>query len=106
VLVISNSAFVENRFGAIGNNSSSGSNVAVVTGSGSVWSNASDLFVGLNGRGNQLVVSNGGVVLNNVGEIGRNSSSSNNVVTVTGSGGRCGIMRPTLSSAAQVPATS
>jgi T5SS/PEP-CTERM-associated repeat protein len=40
--------------------SSSSSNLAVVTGAGSVWSNAVDLFVGNDGRNNQLIVINGG----------------------------------------------
>jgi fibronectin-binding autotransporter adhesin len=85
LLVISNGALVGNALGTIGYNGSSSNNVAVVTGPGSVWSNATDLFVGLIGRGNQLVVSNGAVVRNNLGEVGR-GSTSDNMAWVTGPG--------------------
>ncbi len=81
-LIVSNGALVANGIGAIGNDTSSSNNVAVVTGSGSVWSNANDLFVGLNGRGNQLVVSNGGSVFGSNVLVGR--FSSNNRVVVDG----------------------
>ncbi len=85
-LVISNGALVGNSLGFIGNRISGSNNVAVVTGSGSAWTNASDLYVGFTGRGNQLVVSNGGVVWNSVGYVGYDTSSSNNVALVTGAG--------------------
>jgi len=58
----------------------------VVTGSGSAWSNANDLYVGLSGAGNRLVVGNGGVVRNSRGYVGGNTFSSNNLALVTGAG--------------------
>jgi T5SS/PEP-CTERM-associated repeat protein len=41
-----------------------GSNSVLVTGSGSVWRNSLDLYVGSHGSGNSLVVSNGGQMIN------------------------------------------
>src|SRR5207245_604273 len=88
-LVVSNGGLVADISGFIGYGSTSSNNVAVVTGAGSVWSNASifGFYVGVNGRGNQLVVSNGGV-LHGAGfvSMGANPSSSSNVAMVTGSG--------------------
>jgi T5SS/PEP-CTERM-associated repeat protein len=56
----------------------------MVTGTGSTWTNSSDLYVGLNGSSNSLVISNGGSVVSQAGLIGVNTTSSNNIVTVTG----------------------
>ena len=90
LLVVSNGGLVAGSapmvLSKIGNFPAANSNLAIVTGLGSVWSNSANLFVGLGGAANQLVVSNGGVVQNNFGFIGRNSSSSNNVALVTGTG--------------------
>jgi len=85
-LVVSNGAFAQNRNCYLGRNESSSNNVAVVTGSGSVWSNDSGLYLGFNGAGNQLLVSNGGVLSGQSGDVGFNDSSSNNVAVVTGAG--------------------
>jgi T5SS/PEP-CTERM-associated repeat protein len=60
------------------------SNVAVVSGPGSVWSNSGGLGVGVEGNYNQLVVTNGGAVYSVGGDIGE--YSYNNTVLVTGSG--------------------
>ena len=57
-------------------------NLAVITGSGSVWSNSDDLYVGYSGSSNQLIITKGGAVYNNVGIIGYNPSGSNNTVVV------------------------
>jgi T5SS/PEP-CTERM-associated repeat protein len=43
-----------------------------------------NIYVGYDGSGNSLVISNGGTVADNNGYIGYNSSSSNNSVLVTG----------------------
>ena len=64
-LVVSNGAFVRANTGSIGSRAGSGSNVVLVTGSGSMWSSVGsfigvDLLVGGGGSGNQLIVSNGG----------------------------------------------
>src|SRR5258708_1465958 len=59
-LVVSNGATVKDAVGFVGENVSASNNLAVVTGPGSVWSNASSFFLGFFGAGNELVVSNGG----------------------------------------------
>jgi T5SS/PEP-CTERM-associated repeat protein/autotransporter-associated beta strand protein len=82
-LVISNGGRVENFFGYIGFETNSSNNSALVTGRNSAWNNSSDLYVGLNGSSNSLVISNGGSVLSENGIIG--NYNSNNSVLVTGS---------------------
>ncbi len=72
--------------GTLGNNVSARSNSVLVTGAGSLWTNSSELYVGLTGSGNQLVVSNGGVVANVNGFIGNQPGANNNVAVVTGAG--------------------
>lgn len=63
------------------------SNSVIVTGSGSVWSNGQDLSVGDPGACNRVIVSNGGLLIDNRGFIGTYASgSSNNSVVVSGSG--------------------
>src|SRR5207249_2659350 len=61
-------------------------NVAVVTGAGSRWHHNGNIYVGSDGAGNQLVVSNGGVVLDGVGFVGVAPTSRNNLAVVTGAG--------------------
>jgi len=58
-LIISNSALVRANFAQIGRQSGSGSNLVVVTGSGSTWSNVGSgtpLTVGLSSSGNQMLI--------------------------------------------------
>jgi T5SS/PEP-CTERM-associated repeat protein len=91
-LVVSNGAFVRANSGSLGTRAGSGSNVVLITGSGSLWSNlgslpGTDLLVGGGGSGNQLIISNGGRVMgNNGGIVGNNAGASNNLARVTGSG--------------------
>ncbi len=59
-LTISNGGFVTSRYGVLGETASSSNNFARVLGPGSVWSNQLNLTVGSSGRGNQLLVSQGG----------------------------------------------
>jgi T5SS/PEP-CTERM-associated repeat protein len=59
-------------------------NAAVVSGSGSIWSNSYSLTVGGEGYQNQLTVSNSGKVYSTTGYIGYTDSSRNNTVLVTG----------------------
>ena len=59
-------------------------NLALVTGSGSVWSNDGDLYVGYFSDANQLVLTNGARVTNQFGYIGA-FASFNNKVLVNGS---------------------
>ena len=70
--------------GWIGINGATNNNV-LVEGSGSVWSNTSDLLLGLNGGwSNTLVVQHGGTVINGNAQIGW--EGTNNGVVVTGGG--------------------
>jgi T5SS/PEP-CTERM-associated repeat protein len=83
-LVISNGGRVANTIGYIGDQPNSSNNSVLVTGSNSLWTNSGDLFVGLQGSGNSLVISNGGTVASGEGYIG--AVSSNNSALVTGAG--------------------
>jgi fibronectin-binding autotransporter adhesin len=85
-LVVSNGGLVRDQNGYLGPNASSSNNLTVVTGPGSMWSNANLFYLGFNGAGNQLVVSNGGVLRNNSSSIGVNNTSSSNLAVVTGPG--------------------
>ena len=82
-LVISNGASVTDRIGFIGNDTISSNNSVLVTGTNSAWTNTGDLLVGYGGSSNSLVISSGGSVVNSNGYIGF-TTSSNNLVTVTG----------------------
>ena len=86
-LAISNGGSVINQVGYIGFTTFTSNNSVLVTGTNSAWTNSSDLYVGLAGSSNSLVISDGGIVANSgLGTIGVDSISSNNIVTVTGSG--------------------
>ena len=76
--------------GIIGADGLSLNNSVVVTGAGSIWSNSLDLFVGFAGQGNNMVISNGGTVINVGGTIGNYYLSSNNSVLITGAGSTWG----------------
>lgn len=88
VLLIKNvGALVDSGSGILGFTSSANNNAAVVTGTGSVWSNQADLYVGYSGTGNQLTISNGGAVFNGFGYVGGADFGSRfNGVTVSGTG--------------------
>jgi T5SS/PEP-CTERM-associated repeat protein len=77
-------AFAASHDGTLGVDSTSRNNRALVTGGGSVWNCADNLYVGLNGPGNNLVISNGGRVINTDGYVGSNPGSDNNRALVTG----------------------
>ena len=86
-LTILNGGRVFGGVGDVGGFFSSSNNMVLVSGSGSVWSNSSSLFMGDSGGNNQLIVTNGGAVFSgNTGYLGYSFFSSNNVATVTGSG--------------------
>jgi len=85
-LVISNGGTVANTAGLIGRSGGSSNNSVLVTGTDSLWTNSVVLVVGVSGSLNSLVISNGGTVANNNGDIGRFGNSSNNSVLVTGAG--------------------
>ena len=76
--------------GIIGFNEGSTDNSVLVTGTGSQWNSSGDLFVGFNGAGNSMVISNGGSISNSQvdfgGVLGWGAASSNNTVIVTDAG--------------------
>jgi T5SS/PEP-CTERM-associated repeat protein len=89
VLLIQNGGALSNFDGIIGDLSAASNNTAVVTDSGSVWTNYQGLAIGASGAGNNLVISNGGIVFVGPAAITMGASaasSSNNTVTVTGTG--------------------
>lgn len=83
-LTISNGARVDNLYGYIGVYDSSSNNTVLVTGTGSLLTNRSYLFVGGRGQNNSMTISEGARVDNLSGYIG--DLSSNNTVLVTGTG--------------------
>jgi T5SS/PEP-CTERM-associated repeat protein len=88
-LIITNGGRVNNTapvYIGRGPSSLSSNNLAMVTGSGSIWSNSAALTVGNNGGANQMIITNGGVVINTTGTIGNTANGNNNLVVVTGSG--------------------
>ncbi len=65
------------------------SNSVLVSGSGSIWSNPANLYIGSGGYGNTLIISNGGVVFNSNSWLGYQvvvNDDSNNIAVVTGTG--------------------
>ncbi len=71
----------------IGSAATSSNNSVLVADSGSVWSNSGTLTVGYNSAGNNLVISNGGQVVDVGGDIGgvNETGGSGNSVLVSGS---------------------
>src|SRR5262249_12932709 len=90
LLVVTNGGLIAGSaagvFGVIGNAPRPDNHLAIVTGSGSVWSNAADLNVGNSGAADRLLLNNGGVAINDGGEIGFSSGSSNNVAWIADAG--------------------
>ena len=89
-LIVSKGASVCSANGYVGGLNCS-NNIAIITGSGSVWSNSASLYVGWQGASyNSLVISHGGMVISTEAFIGYTNSSNNlsvgNSVIVTGSG--------------------
>jgi len=70
----------------IGDLPGAGGNTVLVTGPGSLWSNACDLVIGNQGSGNSLTVTNGGQVINANGTIGKETTALSNSVVVSGAG--------------------
>jgi T5SS/PEP-CTERM-associated repeat protein len=85
-LVVSNGAVVADVDGFVGHDPGASNNLAVVTGVGSLWTNSDGLLVGYQEGRNQLVVSNGGVVVSGIGYLGYFASANNNLAVVTGAG--------------------
>ena len=70
----------------IGDDPAMGGNSVLVTGSGSVWSNAGDVVVGNKGPGNRLTVRDGAGAIDARCSVGYSISASNNTVQVSGGG--------------------
>lgn len=70
----------------IGFAAGSDSNSLTVANPGTLLTNSNDLYVGNEGSGNSLTITDGGAVNNLLGRIGSAATSSNNSVLVTGSG--------------------
>jgi T5SS/PEP-CTERM-associated repeat protein len=85
-LTISNGGALYNATGFIGNAAFSDDNAALITGSGSVWSNAQDLSVGYFGAENSLTIANGGIVYDFTGHIGNQTGANDNTVLVSDPG--------------------
>ncbi|MFA7173410.1 MAG: hypothetical protein WC340_08350 [Kiritimatiellia bacterium] len=73
-------------YGMVGNYASG--NRAVITGPGSCWESPADLYLGKGDshRHNELIITNGGCVINKNASIGHGIGSTNNTVLVTGEG--------------------
>jgi T5SS/PEP-CTERM-associated repeat protein len=77
----------------IGFSATASNNSVLVTGTNSLWTNSRDLYVGYEGSGNSVVISNGGTVASQVLVLGGSpesvlpsTTSSNNSMLVTGEG--------------------
>jgi len=94
-LIVTNGASVQNALFVEGFNSTSSNNSVVVTGTNSVLASSADLYVGQGGSGNSLLISNGGKVLNGIGNfdsdtqfggvVGAKGVSNRAIVTGAGS---------------------
>jgi T5SS/PEP-CTERM-associated repeat protein len=85
-LTVNDGGRVESTTASIGYWISSDNNSAIVQGSTSVWSNAGILNVGEYGSGNHLAIADGGRVESSVVNVGVQSISSNNTISVSGNG--------------------
>jgi T5SS/PEP-CTERM-associated repeat protein len=72
--------------GFVGNTAGSTNNALLVTGSGSLWTNNGNLYIGVTGSFNRLAITNAGVVVNSMGFIGYDAVASNNSALVSGNG--------------------
>jgi len=75
---------MRNTSGNIGTFLGASNNLALTTGAGSSWTNLGELRVGYSGSGNQLIVSNAGLVSAQGVVIGRDTGSTNNRAVVDG----------------------
>lgn len=81
-LLITNGAVVNNATGYIGYLDTSRDAEVLVTGAGSEWVNAGNLYVGLLGTSNRLTIANGGTVRATNLVVGVFDTSTNNAITV------------------------
>ena len=85
-LVVSNGGRVTDDYGTVGYDTNCFNNQALVAGAGSVWSNSTVVFVGDFGSTNSLVISHGGLVVDNYGLVGEEVSGKDNTVYVESGG--------------------
>jgi outer membrane autotransporter protein len=85
-LIVDGGGRVESAMASIGYWISSDSNHATVQGTNSLWRNSGTLNVGDYGSGNQLAIEVGGRVESGVINLGVQSISSNNIISVSGNG--------------------
>jgi T5SS/PEP-CTERM-associated repeat protein len=87
-LIVTNGGRVTSASGVqssvVGNSSGAISNTVLLSGSNSLWNCGGPLIVGNGGAGSRLTIDSGARVRNADGQIGRSSTSTNNVVVVTG----------------------
>jgi len=83
-LVVTNGGRVESGGANIGLNSGSISNLALMTGTNSIWRSSQNLILGSSGAYNTLIVSNGGGFECLGGTIGNLASGDTNLAIVTG----------------------
>ena len=91
-LEISGGGVVTNGKSTIGNNAGSNNNSVLLDGAASRWNTSATYYLGWNGAGNTMIVSNGAqFTLTNVAGnidavVGANGGSNNNKLTITGTG--------------------
>ena len=89
LLLIQKSGMLVDGNGQVGYYSTTSNNTVIVSGSGSVWSNAGVsgfVTLGREGSGNRLVISNGGWVIAQASSVGYDIGSSSNSALVTDAG--------------------
>jgi T5SS/PEP-CTERM-associated repeat protein len=91
-LLVLDGGMVSDNSGFIGLNAKAGTNLVLISGAGSLWTNANGVTVGQNNFGNQLVVTNGGKVAGGVANIGLGGMANFATVTDTGSVWSCSSM--------------
>jgi len=85
-LIIANGGRASATETRIGFDPVASNNFALVTGPDTVLSNSGNTIVGYGGFANQLIVSNGATVLDQIGNVGYTNQSSRNTALVTGFG--------------------
>jgi len=85
-LVVDSGGSVISSNAYVGDSALAGLNTALVTGAGTLWSNAYHLFVGDDGFNNQVTVSDGARLASVYTDIGNGPNSKNNLLLVTGPG--------------------
>jgi len=103
-LEISGGGVLTNGKTTIGNNATSNNNSVLLDGAGSLWNTSATFYLGWDGAGNTMTVSNGAqfTLSNAAGNIdalvGANGGSNNNKLTITGTGSSFSNVNPTNAS--------